>query len=205
MIFSYKPIADNFPNIIKKWYSEYELLAPALDLVFEQFYNQGFFTVNTFLNLAQAAETYHSRIHNHTKMPRDEYKKMKETVLSVVPVEYHTWLEAQFHFGNNLNLHARLEELAEKYSNPVIDKIIGDKKQFVLDVKNSRNYYTHYTSSGVKKALKGSELFYLSEKLKALLVCAFLIETGFDRDKLSDLLDNVKWILFNHLANWRNE
>lgn len=205
MIFSYLEIKSDFSSIINNWYSKYELFEPAFDLVLDQFYNGNSFSVNTFLNLAQSAETFHARVHNHTKIPRDQYKKMKEDILKVSHNEYHTWLNEQFNFGNNLNLHSRLKELAEKYSNSILDRILGEKSQFVLDVKNSRNYYTHYSKEGQKKALKDAELFYLSEKLKILLVCSFLIEVGFDKDKLSKSLDSVKWRYFNHLANWRDD
>ncbi len=205
MIFDYKRIQNIFQTIIKNWFSKYELLEPAFDLVFEQFYNDNKFTVNTFLNLAQSAETFHARVHNHTRMPREQYNKMKEDILNAVSKEYHPWLKDQFNFGNNLNLHARLTELTEKYSNRVIDKILGDKKQFVTNVKHSRNYYTHYSKKGKKKALKGGELFYLSERLKILLVCSFLIEVGFDKNMLTLFLDNVKWTHFNHLADWKDD
>lgn len=202
MIFDYRRIQPDFKIIIKNWYSKYKLLEPAFDLVFEQFYNRNRFTVNSFLNLAQSAETFHARVHNHTKIPCEQYKKMKEDILKVVPTKYHKWLNDQLNFGNNLNLHTRLTELTEKYSNKILDKILGDKNQFVFNVKNSRNYYTHYSSNGAKKALKGVELFYLSERLKILLVYSFLIEVGFKKDNLSIFLDNIKWRLFNHLANW---
>lgn len=203
MIFDYGRIQDDFPFIIKNWYAKYELLEPAFDLVFEQFYNGNRFTINTFLNLAQSAETFHARVHNHTRISREQYKKMKEDILSVTSPDYHGWLNDQFNFGNNLNLHARLTELTEKYSNRILDKILGDMAQFVLNVKHSRNYYTHYSNDGGKKALKGGQLYYLSERLKILLVCSFLIESGFDKAKMSSYLENVKWTLFNHLANWR--
>lgn len=205
MIFTYGVIESNFPSIIRNWFSKYEVFEPAFDLVFEQFYNGNSFSVNTFLNLAQSAETFHARIHNHTKIPSKQYEKMKEDILKITPSEYHSWLTDQFNFGNNLNLHSRLTELADKYSNNILDRILGDKSQFVLNVKNSRNYYTHYSKKGQKNALKGAELYYLSEKLKILLVCSFLMEVGFDRDKLSKSLDFIKWRLFNHLANWRDD
>jgi len=205
MIFNYHLIKADFPKIISNWFSKYELLEPAFDLVFEQFYNGNRFTVNTFLNLAQSAETFHARIHNHTRIPKVQYKKMKEEILKVTATEYHSWLNDQFNFGNNLNLHVRLTELTNSYSNKILDKILGDKTEFVLNVKYSRNYYTHYSKDGKKKALKGGELFYLSERLKILLVCSFLIEVGLDKVLLSSSLDNVKWRLFNHLANWRDD
>ncbi|MEL4307597.1 ApeA N-terminal domain 1-containing protein [Joostella sp. CR20] len=203
MIFSYREIASKFPELIKNWYGKYDLLEPAFNLLFDQFYQGTRFNENSFLNLAQSAETFHARIHNHTKIPREEYNIMKEEILKTTDSKYHKWLKEQFNFGNNLNLHLRLEEITEKYSNEIIDKIIPDKDKFVFQVKHSRNYYTHYSSSSKKNALKGSDLFYLSEKLKLLLVCSFLMESGFSKEELSKSLDNVKWNLFNQLANWR--
>ncbi len=175
MLFSYRLIREQFPHIIKNWFAKYELLKPAFNLLFEQFYNVNRFNENTFLNLAQSAETFHARIHNHTKIPEKEYKAMKDEILKLTPSKYHSWLKDQFNFGNNLNLHTRLTELVEKYSNDILDKIIPDKVMFVKQVKYSRNYYTHYSSDSKKKALKGGDLFYLSERLKVLLVCAFLL------------------------------
>ncbi len=204
MIFSYRRIKEKFSQIIQNWFSKYELLEPAFNLLFEQFYNGNRFNVNTFLNLAQSAETFHARIHNHTKIPRDEYKIMKEEILKLTPSKYHGWLKDQFNFGNNLNLHSRLSEITEKYSNNILNRIIPDKKLFVKQVKHSRNYYTHYSSNGKKNALKGGDLFFLSERLKILLVCSFLMEIGFSKEELSNFLDNVKWTMFNHLVNWRD-
>ena len=205
MLFNYKRIRKEFNLIIRNWYEKYELLEPAFDLVFEQFYNGNKFTVNTFLNLAQSAETFHARIHNHSKVPKEEYELMKDEILKLSPTKYHDWLIDQFKFGNNLNLHARLAEITTKYSNDILDKIIGDKDIFVKQVKHSRNYYTHYSTNCMDKALKGSDLFYLSEKLKILLVCSFLMEIGFTKGELTKFLDNVKYTLFNHLYTWRDE
>ena len=205
MIFSYAQIKDWFPAIIRSWFEKYELLEPAFDLVFEQFYNSKRFSVNTFLNLAQSAETFHARVNNHKRMPEEEYQAMKADILELTPSKYHKWLGDQFSWGNNLRLHDRLTELTEKYANPILDKILRDKKQFVLDVKRSRNYYTHYSGDGKKHALKGSELYYLSERLKILLVCSFLMEVGLTKDELSKSMDNLKWKLFSQVADWSEE
>ncbi len=204
LIFGYRSIETDFQRIIQNWFSKYELLEPAFDLVIEQFHRGNQFNVNTFLNLAQAAETFHARTNNHTRIPKDDYKIMKEEILKLAPSKYYGWLNEQFNFGNNLNLHRRLTEIVDKYSNDILDIIIPDKDQFVKQVKNTRNYYTHYSKDGKKKALKGSELFYLSEKLKLQLVCAFLMEVGFSKKQLSEFLDSVKWRLFNHLVDWKN-
>jgi len=192
MIFNYKKIQPNFSNIIRKWYSNYEMLEPAYNLVLNQFYNGNVFSVNTFLNLAQSAETFHARLHNHLKSLHEQYKKAKENNLNNVPSEYHELLNEQFSFGNDINLHKRLSELTIKYSNEFLDKVIGNKEKFILEVKHNRNYYTHYNTKYEKFALKEEKLYYLSEKLKLLLVCSFLIVVGFDKNKLSSFLNDVK-------------
>lgn len=203
MLFTYHKLGGNPNEVIKNWYEKYEMLEPAFDLLFEQFYNKGF-TINTFLNLAQSAETFHARVHDHTRIPPNEYKGMKDDILKLVPNKYHEWLKDQFNFGNYLNLHSRLTELIDKYSNSTLDKILGNKEKFVLNVKNSRNYYTHYDKRLEKKALKGADLFYLSERLKILLTCAFLMEIGLTKENIVTNLEWVKWRNWNHLANWRD-
>jgi len=203
MLFSYHQLKDRFPSIIKSWFEKYELLEPAFDLVFEQFYSENRFSVNAFLNLAQSAETFHARVHNHTRMPKEEYKAMEKDILTMTLGKYNDWLKDQFSWGNSLRLHTRLTELTEKYANPILDRILGEKEKFVLDVKRSRNYYTHYSNDGKKHALKGSDLFYLSERMKILLVCGFLMEIGLTKEELSKSMNDLKWKLFSHLANWK--
>lgn len=202
LVFQYENIESDFQKLIQNWFSKYELLEPAFDLLIEQFHRRKQFTVNTFLNLAQAAETFHARTNNHTRIPKGEYEKMKGEILELTPPKYHKWLNDQFNFGNNLTLHSRLTEIVDKYSNNILDVIISDKEEFVKQVKYSRNYYTHYSKNGKKKALEGSELYILSEKLKLQLVCAILMEIGFTKEQLSISLEKVKWRLFNNLADW---
>ncbi|HTB06924.1 MAG TPA: HEPN domain-containing protein, partial [Bacteroidia bacterium] len=100
MLFAYGHIHKEFPTIIKEWYRKYEILEPAFNLLFEQFYNNDRFTENTFLNLAQAAETFHARLNNHTKMPKSDYAQMKKAIYAGTPKEFHRWLKEQFNFGN---------------------------------------------------------------------------------------------------------
>lgn len=202
MIFSYKTIKERFPIIIKKWYEKYSLLNSSFDLLFEQFHKGKGFSINNFLNLAQAAESFHARLYSHTKIPKNDYDEMKKDIMDLVPTKYHSWLENQLNFGNNLNLHDRLVEILDKYSNPSIDKMIPDKGLFIKQIKYSRNYYTHYSNSLEKKALRGNDLYELSQRLKILLTCAFLMECGFESKELEIALNRVRYRFFYYLADW---
>lgn len=198
MLFNYTKIKDVFPLIIKNWFENYDRLSPAFNLLFDQFYNGAIFNENTFLNLAQSAETLHSRIYDHTKIPKEEYEAMKKEILEKLP-QYHSWMKEQLHFGNHLDLSQRLTELTEKYSNEVIDKIIPEKSNFVSQVKNLRNYYTHYSKSLEKKVIPERDLLFLSERLKMLLVSGFLFEIGIPKELSNTLFKNASPNLFRHL------
>lgn len=201
MLFSYREIKIDFPVIIKKWFEQYEILEPAYNLFFARWYNDDRFTTNTFLNYSQSIETFHTKTNNHTKMPTKDYDQMKLDILGIVPAKHHGWLNEQFMFGNSLNLHRRLTDVVNDYSNIVLDEIIPDKDKFIMEVKQSRNYYTHYSKPG-SHVIKGTQLFFLSEKLKILLVCAFLMDIGLKKTLLENGLKRNKHRFFNHLIRW---
>jgi hypothetical protein len=168
MLFNYDSIKPNFDTIIQNWYKSYQTLRPTYNLLFEQFFQNERFSENSFLNLAQAAESFHRTITGKKKP----------------------------------NLKERLTELVTIYSNKILDNMISDKVEFVNQILHSRNYYTHYSKPGLY-VLKGFQLFILSEKLKALLVNAILIEVGLDKMKLEAGYDNLKYMHFSHLHKWR--
>lgn len=195
-LFTYTDIRGDFQAIIHKWYDLHGLLEPVFNLFFEQFYLSNY-DENSFLNLAQAAESFHARLHKRTRMPKAEYQEMRREILGLAPVQYHDWLNGQFNFGNSLSLHQRLEELLEKYSNSTIDDLIGDRTIFIKQVKDSRNYYTHFSKEGKKKALTSGDLVNLGKKVKALLTSALLIETGIPAQKVSSLMADKKHWYFD--------
>lgn len=198
-LFNYRDIAVNFSEIIKKWYKNFELIRPVTNLLFEGFYTPGKFDENRFLNISQAIETFHRRFRKNELLPNDQHKlKLKEILASVTP-KYKDWLQGRLHFSNEPTLHMRLEELIKELTNKTIRKIIKDTETFIKDVKNSRNYYTHYDKSLEKKAKKGGDLFILTEKLKVILVCAVLKENGFGEMQIEALLERNEWKFFNHI------
>lgn len=204
MLYSYGRIKDDFERLISKWYSLRTTLEPVYNLLFDQFYHEGSVNENNFLNIAQAAEAMHATLYKGTKMPPAKYKEMKERILKLAPKKYHDWLNEQFNFGNNLNLHLRLTELIAKYGNKITDQLTGEteakKQEFVKKVKDSRNYYTHYSSTGKKKALKSIDLFYLSQKLRGIVVSGYLEETGFSHEAVEKLMiEHKRYFIPFHL------
>jgi len=62
MLFNYSDIEDDFPLIMERWFYNFKKIRPAFNLILEQFYSTERFSINNFLNLAQAIEALHKGI-----------------------------------------------------------------------------------------------------------------------------------------------
>jgi hypothetical protein len=127
---------------------------------------------------------------------------VKEIVNSVKP-EYAEWVKSKLEFGNEPTLHERIEQLITELPESIKKTLLKPThEKFIKDFKRSRNYYTHYSPSLEKKALKGSELFYLKETSKILLICFILKEIGFSDIELEKIIFNKGIFLFNHIIKY---
>ena len=178
VFFTYDNIAQRFPEMIRVWYQKYEQLDHIMYLLFQQFYLRLHFTENSFLNLAQAIESYHERSRPLTKMPKSDYKKMRTDLLATSAPQYHEWLQGMFNFGNSPTLHQRLEDIISQFVGTDLDWIALDREIFIQQIKWSRNYYTHLGKELESKALKTYDLYKASLKLKLILSVCFLMEMG---------------------------
>lgn len=186
MLFTYDDIEKQFPFIIKKWYEKYNVLADSFGLFFYQFYITDKYLSILFLNLTQAAESFHYHLNPKQKLIESaEFKKRRKEIEDKLPEDLFLWIKPQIR--NELYLDIRLSELIEQYCNDALLKYIGDVDLFKRNIKNTRNYYTHFNPELKNKALEGNELFDLYVKLRMFLISAFLVETGFEKALVSDL------------------
>jgi len=186
MLFTYKDIQKEFPVIIRKWYEKYEILKDSFGLFFYQFYVNDKYLNVLFLNLAQATESFHYHLNPNQKLlETKEFRDRRDRIESKLSEDIDLFLWIKPYIKNDLYLDIRLSEIIEKYCNDILLSYIGDIESFKRDIKNSRNYYTHFNPTLKNKALKGYELLDLYTKLRMLLISAFLIEAGFEKDTLT--------------------
>lgn len=199
-LFNYKDVENNFQSIINKWYENDSKLEPIIYLFLNSFYSQNtIFTENKFLEIIHALETFHRRIYKNFVISKTEYRKQKHVILESVPQSYREWLGNKLSFGNEPSLQERLIELLDLDKFEFLEDLIPDKSDFIKKVKNSRNFYTHYDTSLEKKALKGAQLFYITLKLRIVLIIHLLILLGFNKEKINGILKIIKDYHHNYL------
>lgn len=198
-LFEYQDISENFESIIQTWFKLNERIAPITNLLFDSFYDQNGFNENKFLNIIHALETFHRRFKKNEILTQTEYETKVNNIISAIPENTRHWLKEILGFKNEPTLQMRLEELLASTSNETTRKLISNKDKFIKETKNSRNYYTHYDVKLENKALKGNELYQLTQKLRVLLIITLLLETGFNKESVDMIFKNKENRFFKHL------
>lgn len=196
MFFSLDDISGNFEECLNNWFRKYEKLKPVFQLYFGTLNSPSIYLENKFLNLAQAAETYHRRTYEGKYLPSEDYKEVSEILKKSIPeyisAEHKNSLNSKIDFGNEFSLHRRLDEIFEKYKD-IFEITISDKNSFIKDVKNTRNFLTHYNKSLENKAKTGTEdLREITEKLKFFVEICFLVELGLNSENIHKLVSRDK-------------
>jgi len=198
MIFTYSNIENKFKSIIQNWFKQYERFEAPFNLVFGQFYLSEYYLEVMFINVAQAAESFHSKlkiVDDEEKKAQDvEFKRKADLVLNSVPEDLKDWVKSKL--INPFHFDTRLKYLMSEFSNSQLDTMIGDKDKFIKAIVRTRNYLTHYHSNGRKEASDGLELVLLMKRLRLLLICSFLINAGMDKNLLEKLIKEKTYMMF---------
>ena len=198
-LFLYDDIKLDFEKIIQKWFNQKITMDSITDLFFYNFNNPKKFDVNSFLNIIHAVETFHRRFYLNESISKEEHNIRLKTIIKSVPEIYQTWIETKLGFSNEPSLQERLEVLLELISVDFLKLFIEDKEKFIKQLKDSRNYYTHYSTDLKKKALPIFELYSLTERLKIILIFLILYKTGFADSQIIELIKRNQYRIIGHI------
>ena len=194
--FEYTSFGKEMPELLTRWFSLYPDLRIVNHILAESIASENKFDETTFKDVAQALESFHRIRRNNERIPLVDYQQMKQTILGDIQDEgYRKFIADKLNFGNEPTLADRLHSLINELNYiPSLKAIIGGQEIFVRNVKNNRNYYTHYDPSQKKKAFDGAELYELNEKLLALLTVSVLSEVIQDKEFINNWLRNsMRW------------
>ncbi len=206
MLFSFSDISSNFEICLKNWFTKSELLKPVYDLYFATLYDPSAYLQFQFLSLAQAIESYHSRIYDGKYLSEEEYKIIYELLVEAIPrevdKEIKTFFKEKLQYLNQFSLRRRLKDIIKKLGNKA-DFLIDDIDGFINDVVNTRNYLTNYDRKLEDKVKKGRELYMIVQIIKFILEVSFLLELEIPKETVDNLVfrnqkyKNLRKILIN--------
>jgi len=195
MLFTLPEVKPIISDLMRAWLSRYELLGPVFNLYFGMLYQRDGYIDVRFLSYAQAIETYDSRRRSANDLPEEEHKRLVTAVLDATSDPQHRkWLRERISH-NRPTLRKRMRAVLEECPE-VRNKVIGpsekDVEEFISLFVASRNYYTHYSASGERRAAKGTALLVLVYQLRAIIEMSLLREIGFETQAIDEMFDRVQ-------------
>lgn len=212
---------DTLLKAISAWLSNETEFRQLEKLVYGTLRHSSMFVETEFLTLSQAIEAYH-RLRDNTKpVTTAEFKKILRAVCQAIKLECKgspiedRLLEGIRH-ANDIGLHDRVLSLLSRITQANAEKLLGDLAEFERSLRQTRNHLTHF---GIRKKPSvidnPRELFFINQKLHALLRLLLLLDVGFNE---KDVFDKVyyqshKWTVLDethsvfsgrNTKRWRN-
>ena len=170
-------MSDHFDNMLRLYYERLKDYIKIIDLLNASIENKT--SEISFLNLTTALEVFHKHF------MEDGENQMRNNIANELE---QAGLKNQR--GHNWNQLMRYYHLF-KYMNNVefFSKIVPNYSRFAGLVKDSRNYYTHYSKT-TKKIWTPNQLLYANKTLRPLVKGVILKKLGMPDQLINQLLNN---------------
>lgn len=178
-LFSYKMIENDFEKILSNYLAESDLKI-AYDLYFSATAFKHNLLETRFVLLIQGLEIFHRLTQDCKKFPEEKFEKLKKSLTGCCENEEEKKLvNDSLAFANECSLRVRLNQILDAFPS-----IIPNKKQFINELVNTRNYYTHFDPRMKPKAKFGLDLWILSNRTEALFSLCILGNLGFSEEQI---------------------
>lgn len=152
-LFTLDELPLDFSDLVERWLRVSAEMESVCSLYFGVFSSERVFAIQAFLNMVQAAESYH-----------------------------------RLRFGDaGYPLIGRLRDLVGTKIQ-VVPSYVGPTEDFIKKVRDTRNYYTHYSADLAAKAAQGEEVYYLAQALAVVVQSWLLKELGFSEHRASQII-----------------
>ena len=186
-LFSYNMIENDFGKILSSYLDDKSDLKIAYDLYFSATAFKHVLLETRFLLLIQGLEVFHRLTHNCEKYPNEEFVELKNKLISCCENEKERKLiNESLAFANECSLRMRLNQILGEFPS-----LIENKRKFIDELVNTRNYMTHFDPRTKPKAKFGRDLWYLSNQLEALFSLCILRNLGFSRGQIQIVIDST--------------
>ena len=198
ILFIMNEIQENSEFIMNKWWIKNDVFKSVFDIYFGTIFNSRMYLENTYLSLAQCIESYHRKSTRYLdyRVHPDEYNERIEFVKDSLKTQIKLTkgqkksLISTLKNVNTPSLENRIEQLLITY--PTISPmIVGNEANFSNTIALNRNHLTHLDPKPGKKYATFEELYYLSLRMRLLLITVFLDELGFDIKKIEKIIERI--------------
>lgn len=174
--------------VVNNWFEKTEILDPVTNLYVATLSTPSLYPEFKLLNYAQALEALHRRVFGGKYMSDEEYEPIRRILVESIPEDvskdHCKSLKGKLNYGHEFSQRKRIKFLLDEVWENCLNQFIDNKSRFIDEVIGTRNYLIHFDESSASSVVFGTEVFYLAEKLKVLLLTSLLIQFGIPRDNV---------------------
>jgi hypothetical protein len=191
-----------FQEAITKWLSESSRFRAIENLLLGVLRKGKLFLETEFLSLAQALEGFHRVTGEDHKLDKPAFTELRakiEKFLEEQKVEEETAarINTAVAHSNQTSFRSRLRELCSRITDVTLSNMEIVPEEFIDVIVRTRNFFTHAGNSPdeKKEPVTGGQLFFLNQKMRALLRGVFLLHLGFAEQEFQELIvrEATKW------------
>ena len=216
LLFMFSDIKNDFREIFSSWLSNRDRIRSVIDLYLISSQQQMFLTVSLQF-LTQALEAFHREVYGGQYMTDEEYHVVFDKLISLLPETIPDSVSKQtasafkrklktgtLKYANEYSQRKRFKDILGEVLEPIstyVDDTVGNKNNFIRDVVQLRNYFTHLgedNKKDVEHIINDTRLFsqYIG-KLSNILLACLLLEFEFSAEVVEEILTR------NHIRrNW---
>jgi hypothetical protein len=181
---------NSMPNLLENYLNKWFELSntPLINLYCAVMFNPEMYMEYLFLGLAQAIESYQAKFIRTKSQEKMELEGEIRQMGRELSEEKAKRLEQMTKHCFDASLKERVAAVYHEYAD-VADSLFffKGKEEFSKKVKDTRNYLTHWSEDGEKKAAHGDDLVFLTRDLQLLLQLCIMTQLGISKEDITKM------------------
>ncbi len=202
MLFSLSDLLSSLSDSLDLWFHLDDQIHEVRTLVTGPSYRSGMFADQRFLYAAHAIETYHRRRIGGTERSKEAHRELIRIIEDAIPPEHRSWTKDRLAWSNELSLLRRIQDLRGLVC-PRLESLLACASDWERWVKDTRNFYTHFTRSRRARIAEGKQLVGLTESLLLVIDDLLLRELGLSEFARNELVQRTR--RFRLVDQWFGE
>jgi len=199
MVFTFDSIQKKKKTIMKGWFKKSEEYNTIFELYFATMFNSKMYLNHIYLTLAQCIESYHRKSPRYPDYHIDPEEHARRVMIIQKTLKEHSSLtesqiKSNIKFLSSRNIPSfenRIDAILKTY--PSIAPIIkGPEKHFAKTIADNRNHLTHLDPKPGMTYATFEELYYLSLRMRLLLLTIILDEIGFPQEENKVIVGRIR-------------
>jgi hypothetical protein len=188
LLVRYDEIENQFENMFKWWMTNQDFITNGLSLYLQLLNSTIESFPQRFLSIVFALETLHATLLNKQPFSQEDYNRFKDQKKKfIISEEFKKRFDECMSHFNSMSFSSRLRDLI-LLNLDLLKDYIYDVDDFILKIKNQRNYFAHNHSESNDLLIQEEHSGYYIDVCKLIFEVCFLSICGINQTNIKNMI-----------------